>query len=188
MGEYVRANTDLYEAGKSVVDELAKETGEVSHLVIESQMCEISLYEQFGPDAVGEELYVQNKGIPKRNLHCSAAGKAIFAHFDEERREEILSNCAFAERTSSTITESEALRKELRSVRDCGVAFNDEEQIPGIRAVGAPITTEEKVQGAISLSAPVSRLQDDRFRSDFSDCARQAANIVEVNLQGKQLQ
>ncbi|WP_225336401.1 IclR family transcriptional regulator [Halomicrobium urmianum] len=183
MGEYIRASSDLYKAAKSVVDELADETGEAIHLVVESNWYEIQLYEQFGSDAVGEELYIQNKGVPKRNLHCSAAGKAILAHLDEERREEILANCEFAERTPATITDAEALREELRSIRDRGIAFNDEEQIQGLRAVGAPITTEGTIQGGISLSAPVSRLEGERFRSTFPDHARQAANIVEVNLQ-----
>lgn len=183
MGEYTRASSDLYKAAKPVVDELAEETGEAVHLIVECNWYEIQLYEQFGSDAVGEELYIQNKGIPKQNLHCSAAGKAILAHLDEDRREAILSKCEFPERTSETITDPEALREELQSIRKQGITFNDEEQISGLRAVGAPIMTEDTIQGAISLSAPVSRLEGDRFRSAFPDHARQAANIIEVNLQ-----
>ena len=183
MGEHVRSNTNLYEAGQSVADELAEETGEAIHLIVETNMHEITLYEQFGPNAVGQEIYLKNQGTPKRNLHCSAAGKAILAHLDKAYRAEILANYSFNAYTRSTITDPEHLREELAMIRECGVAFNDEEQILGLRAVGAPITTEDSVQGAISLSAPVSRLQGDRFESTFPDHVRQAANIIEVNLQ-----
>lgn len=183
FGEYVRAHSDVYEAGKPVLDELAAETGEASHLVVESHGYEVLLYERFGPDAVGERLYEENKGVPKRNLHCSAAGKAILACLDEEYREGILADYEFVERTSATITDEATLRKELASIRERGVAFNDEEQICGLRAVGAPVTLEGTVEGAVSLSAPVSRLQDDRFQTTFPYRVQQAANIIEVNLQ-----
>lgn len=185
MGEHVRANTDLYRAGRSVADHLAEETGEAIHLIVEANMHEITLYEQFGATAVGRELYLQNQGVPKRILHCSAAGKAILAHLNEAYRSEILTDYEFDAYTSSTITDPERLRDELDAIQSRGVAFNDEEQILGLRAVGAPITTEKGVLGAISISAPVSRLQGDRFETTFPDHVRQAANIVEVNLQAR---
>ncbi|MFC5973423.1 IclR family transcriptional regulator [Halomarina salina] len=183
MGEHARANTRLYEAGRSVADELAEETGEAIHLIVETNMHEIALYEQFGPNAVGQEIYMKNQGTPKRNLHCSAAGKAILAHLDDAYRAEILDDYSFDAYTQSTVTDPEQLREELATIRESGVALNDEEQISGLRAVGAPVLTESGVEGAISLSAPVSRVQGDRFESTFPNHVRQAANIIEVNLQ-----
>jgi len=183
MGEHVRANSKLYRAGQPVVDELAEETSEAIHLIVETNMHEITLYEKFGPDAVGQEIYLRNQRRPERLLHCSAAGKAILSQLSEEDRENSFSNNDLDAYTESTTTDSDQLRQELATIRERGVAFNDEEQVLGLRAVGAPITTEDGVLGAISLSAPVSRLQDERFESTFPDYARQAANIIEVNLQ-----
>lgn len=183
MGEYVRSHFSVYEAGKPVLDDLAAETGEAAHLVVESCGREIPVYEQFGSDAVGIQLYVENKTVPRQNLHCSAAGKAILAFLDDDRVDEILSDYDFAQRTPSTITDEAALRDELASVRESGVAYNDEEQIPGIRAVGAPIVSDGTVRGAISLSAPASRLKGETFVSELPDRARQATNIIEVNMQ-----
>lgn len=183
FGEYIRTHSSLYRAGKPVLDALAAETNEVAHLVVETHGHEIPLYEQFGSDAVGERLYAENKGVPKRNLHCSAAGKAILAHVGTERREEILAEYALTERTPETISDETSLREELEAVKEQSVAFNDQEQIPGLRAVGTPVTFEGGVRGAVSLSAPTSRLQENRFRETFPDHVRQAANIIEVNLQ-----
>lgn len=182
LGEYVRTHSPVYQAGKHALDELAAETGETSHLVVASRGKEVPLYERFGPDAVGERLYERNKVTPKRNLHCSAAGKAILAHLDDRHRADVLDEYHLAERTDHTITDLSTLQEELADIRGRGVAFNDEEQVLGVRAVGAPVIGGDSVEAAVSLSAPVSRLRDERFRTEFPDHVRQAANIVQINL------
>lgn len=183
LGEYVRSRSRLYQVGKPVVDKLAQETGEASHLVVESHGREILLYEQFGPDAVGEELYTRIKGYPRQNLHCSAASKAILAHLDQSHRDRILTDYELISRTPKTITDEETLRDELSEVRTNGFARNDEEQISGVRAIASPIIHDETVYGAISLSAPTSRMQDDRFSSSVPERIIDAANVIEVNIQ-----
>ncbi len=183
LGEYVRATSRLYQVGKPEVDRLAQETGEAAHLVVESHGREILLYEQFGPDAVGEDLYTRIKGYPRRNLHCSAASKAILAHLDESRRDEILADYQFVARTPNTITDEETLRAELERVRQVGYAINDEEQITGVRAVAAPIVHEDTIYGAISLSTPTSRMPEDEFVSTAPERILDVANVIEVNIQ-----
>lgn len=183
LGEYVRASSAVYEAAKPVLDELASDTGEAVHLVVESHGREIPLYERFGPEAVGEELYEEIKGFPRRNLHCSAAGKSILAHAKPERRDSILGEYEFIERTPRTTTDEATLRAELEAIRERGFARNDEEQILGLRAVGAPIQHDDRVTGAVSLSAPTSRLRGEAFESAIPQRVVQAANVVEINLQ-----
>ncbi|WP_048076836.1 IclR family transcriptional regulator [Halorubrum sp. AJ67] len=183
LGEYVRATSRLYQIGKSEVDKLAQETGEAAHLVVESHGHEILLYEQFGHNAVGEDLYTQIKGYPRRNLHCSAASKAILAHIDESRRTEILNGYEFVARTPNTITDVGTLRAELERVRQNGYAINDEEQITGVRAVAAPIIHEDTIYGAISLSTPASRMQEDEFVNTAPERVLDVANVIEVNIQ-----
>lgn len=183
LGEYVRANSKLYQVGKPEVDSLARETGEAAHLVVESHGREILLYEQFGPNAVGEDLYAQIKGYPRRNLHCSAASKAILAHLDRSRQDKILADYQFVSRTPNTITDEKTLREELKQVCQNGYATNDEEQITGVRAVAAPIIHEETVFGAISLSAPTSRMPQDQFVDTVPEQILDVANVIEVNIQ-----
>lgn len=183
LGEYVRSRSRLYQVGKSEVDKLAQETGEAGHLVVESHGREILLYEQFGPDAVGEDLYTRIKGFPRRNLHCSAASKAILAHLDPDRRDSILADYEFVKRTPNTVLEEDVLREELEEVRENGFARNDEEQIAGVRAIAAPIVHEEVVHGAISLSAPTSRIRGEQFSESVPERVVHSANVIEVNLQ-----
>lgn len=186
LGEYVRNHTELFRAGKEVADQVADETGESTHLVIESGGSEVVLYESFGERAVGTDFYVRNREDPERYLHCSAAGKAILAHLPEERVDEIIEQNGLARVTQNTITDRDELQSELEEIREKGFALNDSEQVMGIRAVAAPIhketTDTSTVSGAISISAPLSRLQSDRFEEEYPDKMRNAANIIEVNL------
>jgi len=186
LGESVRNFTELFRAGREVIDQLADETGESAHLVIESGGSEIVLYESFGKQAVGTNFYVSNREDPKRYLHCSAAGKAILAHLPDDRVDEIVEQNGLASVTKNTITDREELRSELEAIRDNGFALNDEEQVMGIRAVAAPILKDSDgvstVTGALSISAPLSRLQSARFEEECPEKMRNAANIIEINL------
>ncbi|MFC4540479.1 IclR family transcriptional regulator [Halosolutus amylolyticus] len=183
FGENVRSNSRLFRAGKTEVDDLAAETGESVHLVVETLGREVLLYEEFGQNAVGEGLYLRNKGSPGRNLHCSAAGKAILAHMDEKKRETILDGYDFTPQTPNTITDEDALRDELQQIREENIARNDEEQIEGVRAVGCPIRHSDEVLGAISLSAPTRRFEGERFAQTIPEVVAKTANIIEVEFQ-----
>lgn len=182
LGEYVRLESPLYKAGKAIADELAEETGEVAQLITQNKGKEIQVYGRLGPNAVGERLYTENKVRPKPNLHCSAAGKVMIAHMDPEQREQLLAEYELFEQTENTITNKEQFEAELKTIQVDGVAFNDEEQVSGLRAVAAPVCSEGRVFGAISLASPVSRLQNSRLYSEFPDQVREAANIIEVNI------
>lgn len=185
LGEYVRGHSPLYHAAKPEVDQLANNTGEAIHVVVESNSREIVLYGKFGEEAVGEDYHMKNKEYPAPNLHCSAAGKAMLAHMDRSRREAVLDEYDLSPRTNNTITSREKLNERLDSVREEGIARNDEEQVEGLRAVAAPIHRDGTVIAAISFSAPTSRLRGERFQNDVPDQLAKTANIIEVELQTK---
>jgi len=183
-GEHVRNNSDLYQASKNQIDELATESGECAHLIIEHDGKLFALYERFGPKAVGVELHDRKRAEPLNHLHCTAAGKSILAHLPEERVQNLLESTQLPQNTSKTITNPQKLADELEQVRQQGYASVDEEQMQGIRAVGAPVlNSSDVVRGAVAISGPTSRLQGERFDTELPEMVIQAANICEVNLQ-----
>lgn len=186
LGEYVRNHSDLYQAGKQEIENLAERTGECAHLLTESDGQLYAIYERFGENAVGVGYHNRKRERPLTHLHCTAAGKAILAHLPEERVERIVARFGLPQNTPNTITDPDELFAELEEIRDRGYSFADEEQMENLRAVAAPITPPESgVVGALAVSGPLARLQGERYRTEFPELVTQAANICELNLQSR---
>ncbi|MDG5775299.1 IclR family transcriptional regulator [Haloarculaceae archaeon H-GB2-1] len=183
LGEYVKHNTPLYNAGKQEIDRLAEETGEYAHLMAEEYGRGIHAYKASGENAVGKQYHLLNLEQPD-HLHFTATGKSVLAYLDDEKVDWIIDEYGLPQQTENTITSRDELRDALASVREQGYAVNDEEEITGLRAVGAPIRDSDgDVRGAISVSAPISRLKGETFESELPEKVIQAANVIELNLE-----
>lgn len=183
IGEYVKHQSDLYEAGTGPTDDLAEETGEYAHLMTEEHGRGIHIYKARGTEAVAEEYHHLNLERPD-HLHYSSAGKAVLAYLPEDRLEFIIEEYGLPERTENTITDPSTLREELAEIRERGYALNDEEEIVGLRAVGAPIRASDgDILGAISVSGPTSRMKGETFRREVPEQVMEAANIIELNIE-----
>jgi DNA-binding IclR family transcriptional regulator len=186
LGEYVRNHSELYQAAKDQIENLAEETGECAHLLIESNGQLYAIYERFGENAVGVGYHNRKRERPLTHLHCTAAGKAILAHLPEGRIEEIVARYGLPQNTPNTITDADNLFEAVEEIRERGYSFADEEQIENLRAVAAPITPPESgVVGALAVSGPLARLKGDLYREELPELVTQAANICELNLQSR---
>lgn len=183
LGEYVKHQSVLYEAGTGPTDDLAGTTGEYAHLMTEEHGRGIHIYKARGTEAVAEEYHNLNLERPDY-LHYSSTGKAVLAYLPDDRVEFIVEEYGLPRRTENTITDPDVLRDELEGIRERGYATNDEEEIIGLRAVGAPIRASDgRVLGAISVSGPTSRMKGEAFRSEIPEQVMEAANIIELNIE-----
>jgi DNA-binding IclR family transcriptional regulator len=183
IGEYVRNQCILYDAGKNEIERLAQETEEYTHLVAEEYGQAIYLHEAKGELAVGEDHFSKRYEKPTE-LHSSAYGKAILAHLPEDRIEDVIDEYGLPARTENTITAREELLAELEQIREQGFALNDGEEIRGVRAVGAPvIEADGNVLGAISVSKPASRMGDEMFEETMPETVMSTANVIEINIE-----
>ncbi|MDQ2052690.1 IclR family transcriptional regulator [Natronolimnohabitans sp. A-GB9] len=168
----------LYRESKQFLKQMADQTKEIAWLVVEEYGRGICLRKAKG------ELAVQPyKRMGARiSLHDTAAGKAILAQCPESRVRSIADEHELAARTENTITDVEELLVELETVRDRGVAFNDEESIEGFRAVASPVSSPDGRIGAVVVSGPKNRLQGDRFTESIPEIVSGAANALELEL------
>ena len=179
FGEDVKHAEPLYEAAAGPVADLADRTGE-------RVLCST---EQNGLGTVvraadGDRTTAGDIGVGTTTyLHCSAGGKAMLAHFDDEKIQQIVDDWGLPALTDETITDREALADELESIREEGFAYNRGEYLPGIGAVGVPVLGEDgTVYGAVSISGPEHRLESEWDRDELHDRLLSAANTIEVNL------
>ncbi|SEW02912.1 transcriptional regulator, IclR family [Aliiroseovarius sediminilitoris] len=85
--------------------------------------------------------------------YCTGVGKAMIAFLKPEAREDAIKRQSFFRHTDNTLTTAEALRTELDTIREDGVAFDREEHEVGINCIAAPILSSNgRVIGALSIT------------------------------------
>ncbi|GAD52516.1 transcriptional regulator, IclR family [Halarchaeum acidiphilum MH1-52-1] len=175
---------DVYDVGKQVVDRVARETGELCILMVEERGYAYYVYDGRGADAIAIDT------LGKRaTLHDGATGKAVLAALPEERVDEIVAEHGLPATTERTITDREALDAELAAIRERGVAFDREERLDGLHCVATAVrhagdTQPGAVYGAIGVMGPASRFTGDYFEEELPDVVSDAANLIELDLQG----
>lgn len=177
LGQYVRSQVPVYGGAVRELEKLSEQTSARSQLVVEDHGMAVALHIE-GEDAIAAATTVGDREY----LHCIASGKAILASLPDARIEEIIDHRGLPERTENTITSRDELFDELETVREEGVAFNDEEKIRGLRAVGASIEDPDgRTLGAISVSGTPGRFRDGKFYSDLPSLVKDTANVIEFN-------
>jgi IclR family acetate operon transcriptional repressor len=184
LGEKVRILSEkvddvgaLREAALPILGQLNTDTLETIHLVVlESRT--VRLIERL--DSKHPLRLVQPIGT-RSPLHATSTGKAVLAHLPEAEIEAYIA-AGLAPVTASTITDPEALRAELKGIRERGYAIADEELTEGTMSVAACIrpAVGARPLGALSISGPAVRLRE--HRHTYGHKVTQAAAQVEANL------
>jgi DNA-binding IclR family transcriptional regulator len=118
------------------------------------------------------------------DLHCTAQGKALIAHFPDDELDQLLTGRELAGFTSKTILSLSALKAHLAEVRANGYAVNDEEQALGARAVAAPVVDSWGVViAAISVRGSTQQIPSARLRDLGGEMVR-AARDLSLQLSG----
>lgn len=97
-------------------------------------------------------------------LHSSAPGKAVLATLPDAEIERLRKRIKLTAVTPHTITNWDRLEREIEAVRQTGVAFDHEENSPGISAVSVAIRSPSGEVAAISIPAPTARFQTTRAK------------------------
>lgn len=103
-------------------------------------------------------------------LHLGAAGKVMLAFQPEVETEAFLSQANLVARTPNSVTDPEALRRDLDQIRQQGYAITWEERTIGVVAIAAPIFD---ASGMAIAAINVSGLRQTIRRSDAAALAPQ---------------
>lgn len=179
LGGHVRNETELFEHGRSPVDQLAAETGELANLMIEEGGRGIHIYLARGDEAFQFDTHAGMRFY----LHNNALGKAILSGFPPSRVDEVVEQHGLPATTENTVSEREVLDQRLDTIRERGYAFDDEERLDGLRCVAAPISVDERVVGSVSVSGPASRLKGDRFREELPEKVVRTADLIGIQIE-----
>ena len=111
--------------------------------------------------------------------HATAFGKAGLASLPIEEREAYLADGPLRAHTDRTLTDPEQLRRQLEEIAARGIAWEDQEFVPGTDCLAATIKADDgMLLGTVAVSAPVAayagrvRHIEDRLRACASRAGR----------------
>ncbi len=118
-------------------------------------------------------------------LHCTASGKLYLSSLDTAVRHKILQALQLEKLTVNTITDADALERELVRIEETGISTDNEEFIEGMVAVAVPVNSPDgRLIATLAIHAPIVRMSMDQALSwvpDLRAAAAQLSEIVAVN-------
>jgi DNA-binding IclR family transcriptional regulator len=162
IGQSFARNRSLLRQARPLLEELAQETGESTHLGVLREFEVVHLDGEVADRLVHTSLRV-GRQLP---AHCTALGKVLIGcapkGVQETYDRQIVSAGRLEARTPSTITDPSKLLEHLRTVGSQGFATDLEECESGVACAAAPIFDGSgRVAAAISVSGPAFRLEVD---------------------------
>lgn len=159
-GQLLLQGFDIREIARGPMEALSVKTGQTVHLVIRDGAEGVYI------DKVeGSKAAIRYSRIGRRvPLHSSAVGKMLAAFLPEAELSRMLEGYDYSIHTPHTISNEPAFQKELSSVRLTGIAYDREENEPGVRCAAAPVYDHGgHVAAAVSISTMTSTVGDEEL-------------------------
>jgi DNA-binding IclR family transcriptional regulator len=117
-------------------------------------------------------------------LHAAASGKLLLLNFPPQQRRDLLGPAPYQQYTPQTITDAEAVERDLALTAERGYAVSLNENFKGISAVGAPINvTPQRAVGSSTFAGPSHFFTADTV-PEMGTLARQAADLLALGSPG----
>ena len=139
-------NSELARTARPYVQLAQQRSGGAAHLVVPSYQQVLCLVHA----APGRERVSRPQLRELVPAHCTAGGKVLLA-FRERWRDSVLA-APMTQYTDRTVTQPEALRRELEEVREQRYADEAEEYQAGVHAVAVPVLVDGHAAAALSVS------------------------------------
>jgi len=178
IGNAFVRRSSVVERSRPIMRDLMAQTGETANLGIEKSD-RVIFVSQVETHETIRAFFPPGTQSP---MHASGIGKALLAHYSEQRIRKLLKHHSLERFTDKTITDPKKLLQEMANVRAQGFAFDDEEKNLGMRCIASPILNffGEAVAG-ISVSGPTHRITPERINS-IGAIVSNAAKVLSKNL------
>ena len=162
LGDAAAAQAPLAGVATPVLRSLTDATGLTTRLVVPDGPYAVVIARVDAPGSVRFASYLGKREYP----HCTSAGKALLAALPAERARQLALAAGMPARTPRTITDPDALLRDLALAAMRGYTIDDEEDAEGVFCIGAPVRDRSgSCVGAISgtglkLNRPAWRMDE----------------------------
>lgn len=156
LGNLVKTRISVREAALPHMQKLHQALGETVNLSV--RHADEVVYVERAAASTPMMRVVQIIGA-RAPLHITAVGKVFLSNDDREKWVSYVRRTGLPRYTRNTLTDADALARELEKVRTEGYAVDNEEAERGVSCIGAGIYNDEgRLIAGLSVSAPSDRL------------------------------
>ncbi|MDR2239841.1 MAG: helix-turn-helix domain-containing protein [Zoogloeaceae bacterium] len=156
LGYALFSSTPLSRLAQPILDRIGDSVGEIASLAVRDGSEVIFLAHSTTSNRIISTKVNIGMRIP---LFCSAAGKAILAYQSSDEIKHFLKSGKFPKLTPHTITGSEAITRELTTIRDKGYGTSIEELELGLLSIGVPLPESNgRIMHALTVSLHAGRM------------------------------
>jgi IclR family KDG regulon transcriptional repressor len=182
---------ELVQLGQQFLKQLKEDTGETAAMEVSNGREVVMVARVFADDAKirnekfsGEVQRLAELG-QRAPFYATAAGKCILAHYADSEIENYIQSINFVAITQDTITDSGRLQKELKDIREKGLAYNYRELNSHSIAIASPVfDLYRRVIAALAVITPDFRF--DKKRKQHIEKALRRASISFSKMLGYQ--
>jgi DNA-binding IclR family transcriptional regulator len=159
LARTVHSRIDLREIAHPIIEELMRSTNQTVFLGVRSgtHVSIVDIVESTRDLKITAHIGAR---IP---LSVGATGKAFLAAMAEDEAARFIQTLKLRQDTEKSITDPDLYLQEVRKVRDCGYAVDDEEYIHGVRAIAASIHAKGQPMSAIWVVGFTQSMDDEKI-------------------------
>jgi DNA-binding IclR family transcriptional regulator len=171
LGNLVKSRISVRQEALPHMQNLHQQLGETINLSVRHDDEVVYVERTTGNSSMMRVVQIIGARAP---LHITAVGKIFLAEDGPETCGEYARRTGLPRFTDHTLTDADALARELDKVRRQGYAFDNEEAEKGVSCIGAGIYNDEgRLVAGLSVSAP-----SDRLNKAWAPQVRQAAERI----------
>ncbi len=158
LGRIVQQRLHISHLARPILADLCRKTNETVNLGL-PDLLDLMVIDSFQGSRI---LHARSYAGWRSMYHCTALGKAFMAAWDEPMRQTIYNSRGLPQQTAHTVTDVEALEKQLVEFRQQGYSVDMEENELGVNGIATAIVDGlGEVAAAISVAGPSNRLTVD---------------------------
>lgn len=176
LNTIVTSHLEINREAQPILQQLVRDIQETAHIAVLDGMDVVYI------NRVECQRPVQALShIGRRNpLHCTSSGKVLLSYQEYAKTESYIEQ-GLARFTPNTITDPDAFRNALKTIRQQGYAISIEELREGVASIAAPIRDYTgKVVYALSVIGPVHRMNP--YNPSIIAKVKRAANEISEKL------
>ena len=179
----VLSSQSISAARHEILAALAREIGETCNITVpdRNEMLYIDRVETEWP------LRIQMPVGTRVPLHCTASGKLYLSSLPNAQLEAFLRNAKLERRTERTLTDIDAVRREMQRTREQGYSMDNEEFLDGMICFAVPIgDARGRLVATLSFHAPLQRLSREKGQSWLPRLRSAAAEVAGLTLPSRE--